>query len=109
MAITRPLPAMSGAEIIDGKLIAARVKEQVAADAAALKAKGVTPGLAVILVGDDPASQVYVRNKIAACEKTGIRSFGHFLPANTTAANLLALIKKLNADSQVHGILLQLP
>jgi methylenetetrahydrofolate dehydrogenase (NADP+)/methenyltetrahydrofolate cyclohydrolase len=99
----------AAAQIIDGKAIAARVKEQVAKDAALLSAKGITPGLAVILVGDDPASQVYVKNKIATCEKTGIRSFGHFLPANTSAADLLALIKKLNNDSQVHGILLQLP
>jgi methylenetetrahydrofolate dehydrogenase (NADP+)/methenyltetrahydrofolate cyclohydrolase len=101
---------MSGAaQIIDGKLIAARLKEQVAADAAALKAKGVAPGLAVILVGDNAASQVYVRNKIATCEKTGLKSFGHFLPASTGAAELLALIKKLNGDKTVHGILLQLP
>ena len=101
---------MSGAaQIIDGKLIAARLKEQVAMDAAVLKAKGVTPGLAVILVGDNAASQVYVRNKIATCEKTGLKSFGHFLSASTGAADLLALIKKLNNDKTVHGILLQLP
>ena len=97
------------AQIIDGKAVAARLKEQVAVDAAALKARGVTPGLAVILVGDDAASQVYVRNKIATCEKTGIKSFGHFLPASTSAADLLDLIKKLNGDKTVHGILLQLP
>lgn len=99
----------AAAQVIDGKAIAARVREQVAKDASLLSAKGITPGLAVILVGDDPASQVYVKNKIATCEKTGIRSFGHFLPASTSAADLLALIKKLNNDSQVHGILLQLP
>ena len=99
----------AAAQVIDGKAIAARVREQVAKDASLLSAKGITAGLAVILVGDDPASQVYVKNKIATCEKTGIRSFGHFLPASTSAADLLALIKKLNNDSQVHGILLQLP
>jgi methylenetetrahydrofolate dehydrogenase (NADP+)/methenyltetrahydrofolate cyclohydrolase len=100
---------MTAAQIIDGKAIAAALREQVAAEATALTAKGHTPGLAVILVGDDPASQVYVRNKIAACEKTGIRSFGHFLPAITIAADLLALVRTLNADPAVHGILLQLP
>ncbi len=100
---------MGAALVIDGKAVAARLKEQVAADAAALAAKGVMPGLAVILVGDDAASQVYVRNKIATCEKTGIKSFGHFLPATTSSSDLLALIKKLNADKAVHGILLQLP
>jgi methylenetetrahydrofolate dehydrogenase (NADP+) / methenyltetrahydrofolate cyclohydrolase len=108
--MSRALPSLSGAaQIIDGKAIAARLKEQVAADAAALTAKGVTPGLAVILVGDDAASQIYVRNKIATCEKTGLKSFGHFLPAATNPSDLLALIKKLNADKSVHGILLQLP
>ena len=100
---------MTNARVIDGKAIAAKVRDRVALDVAALTARGVTPGLAVILVGDDPASQVYVRNKIATCEKTGIKSFENFLPASTSAAEILGIIAKLNADPSVHGILLQLP
>jgi len=97
------------ATLIDGKALAEAVRQRVAADVAGLRARGITPGLAVVLVGDDPASQVYVRNKIATCEKLGMASFHHFLPASTTEAALLALIAELNADSRVHGILVQLP
>ena len=97
------------ARIIDGKARAALLKEEVAREAAELRSKGVAPGLAVILVGDDAGSQVYVRNKIATSKQLGIESFGHFLPAQTGAEELLTLIGKLNADPAVHGILLQLP
>jgi len=93
-------------KVIDGKAAAARVLSQVKHDIAAL---GIQPGLAVILVGDDPASQVYVRNKVLRAEETGIRSLEHRLPADTGQATLLALITRLNADAQVNGILLQLP
>ncbi len=94
------------ARIIDGKLVAARLREKLSEQVAASNIK---PGLAVILVGEDPASQVYVRNKITACEKTGIRSFEHVLPANSSRDDIAALIKNLNKDDQIHGILLQLP
>jgi methylenetetrahydrofolate dehydrogenase (NADP+)/methenyltetrahydrofolate cyclohydrolase len=97
------------AQIIDGRIISARVRAQVKADVAALAAAGTTPGLAVILVGDNPASHIYVNNKIKACAETGMASFEHFLPADTTAEKLLALIDTLNRDPAVHGILLQLP
>jgi len=96
-------------KIIDGKAIAAQMREEIAAGAAELKAKGVTPGLAVVLVGEDPASQVYVRMKEQACEKAGIFSDEHKLPASTTEAQLLALIDELNNDSRIDGILVQLP
>lgn len=94
------------ARIIDGKLVAARLREKLAEQIAASNIK---PGLAVILVGEDPASQVYVRNKITACEKTGIKSFEHVLPANSSREDIAALINTLNQDDQIHGILLQLP
>ena len=97
---------MNSLKVIDGKAAAARVLSQVKHDIAAL---GIQPGLAVILVGDDPASQVYVRNKVLRAEETGIRSLEHRLPADTGQATLLALITRLNADAQVNGILLQLP
>lgn len=97
------------AQQIDGKAIAARLREEVAAEAAALKSRGINPGLAVILVGDDAASEVYVRNKIRACETTGIESFEHRLPGNTNHDALAGLIHRLNNDNTVHGILLQLP
>ncbi len=95
--------------IIDGKSIAAAIREEVKDATAGLKAKGVTPGLAVVLVGDDPASQVYVRNKHKACEAAGVASFEHALPASTPESELLALIQQLNEDPAVHGILVQLP
>ena len=97
------------AKLIDGKVISAAVKAEVAAEVAALKEKGVTPGLAVIIVGEDPASKVYVANKEKACEQIGMLSYKYALPENTTEQELLALIAKLNADSKVNGILCQLP
>jgi methylenetetrahydrofolate dehydrogenase (NADP+) / methenyltetrahydrofolate cyclohydrolase len=98
------------AKVIDGRAFAARVRADVAAHVAAMKAgHGITPGLAVVLVGDDPASRVYVKNKHAATLEVGMNSFEHRLPAETTQADLLALIARLNADGAVHGILVQLP
>mgnify|MGYP001440966247 FL=1 len=94
---------------IDGNVLAAKVRDRIAAEVSALKARGVTPGLAVVLVGEDPASQVYVRNKVAACAKVGMHSVMHKLPAATTEAELLALIDSLNHDAAIHGILVQLP
>ena len=97
------------AKLIDGKVISAAVKNEVATEVAALKEKGVTPGLAVIIVGEDPASKVYVANKEKACEQLGMASFKYALPENTTENELLQLINKLNNDSSVNGILCQLP
>jgi methylenetetrahydrofolate dehydrogenase (NADP+) / methenyltetrahydrofolate cyclohydrolase len=97
------------AQMIDGKAFAARVREQVAAEVARVKAAGVTPGLAVVLVGEDPASQVYVRSKGKQTVEVGMASFEHRLPAETSEVDLLALIARLNADREVHGILVQLP
>ena len=94
---------------IDGNVLAEKVRGRIAADVAALKARGITPGLAVILVGESAASQVYVRNKVAACGKVGIHSVMHKLPNETTEAALLALIESLNDDATIHGILVQLP
>jgi methylenetetrahydrofolate dehydrogenase (NADP+) / methenyltetrahydrofolate cyclohydrolase len=95
--------------IIDGKAVAARVRAEVAQRVAALKAKGLSTGLTVVRVGDDPASAVYVRNKIKACAETGILSTEHHLPATASQDELLALVARLNADGLVHGILVQLP
>ncbi len=101
---------MSQAKIIDGKALAAGVRAGVARDVAALKEKhGLTPGLAVVLLGDDPASQIYVRNKGRQTLETGMQSFAHHLPDNTTQEELLALVDSLNSDDRVHGILVQLP
>ncbi|MEY4092367.1 MAG: hypothetical protein RLZZ496_1549 [Pseudomonadota bacterium] len=97
------------AQIIDGKAFAAKVRASVAEHVTALKAKGVTPGLAVVLVGEDPASQVYVRNKGQQTVEVGMASFEHKLDASTSEADLLALINRLNNDPKVHGILVQLP
>ena len=94
---------------IDGKAVAAAVKNRVADKVAALKEKGVTPGLAVIIVGDDPASRVYVNNKEKDCREVGISSFEYALPGDTTTEELLDLIAKLNASPEVSGILCQLP
>jgi len=94
---------------IDGNVLAEKVRGRIAADVAALKARGITPGLAVILVGESPASQVYVRNKVAACGKVGMHSVMHKLPTETTEAALLVLIDSLNNDATIHGILVQLP
>jgi methylenetetrahydrofolate dehydrogenase (NADP+)/methenyltetrahydrofolate cyclohydrolase len=97
------------AKLIDGAAIALQVRKEVAAEAAALAARGVVPGLATVLVGDDPASGVYVRAKMRACEEAGMRSFTHRLAASTTEAELLALVDQLNTDERVHGILVQMP
>jgi methylenetetrahydrofolate dehydrogenase (NADP+)/methenyltetrahydrofolate cyclohydrolase len=98
------------AMVIDGKQIAEQTRAEAAAGALALKTRtGVIPHLAAILVGEDPASAVYVRNKQIACEKAGFRSTLHRLPASTGQAELLTLVQALNADSGVHGILVQLP
>ncbi len=97
------------AKLIVGKVISAAVKEQVKKETEELKQKGVTPGLAVIIVGEDPASKVYVANKEKACEQMGFASFKYALPENTTQEELLALVNKLNSDKNVHGILCQLP
>lgn len=95
---------------IDGKVISAQVLEEVAEDAEAFQQTfGLKPGLAVVLVGEDPASQVYVRNKIARANESGINSIEHRLPAETTQDTLNSLIDALNADPEVHGILVQLP
>ena len=97
------------ATILDGNALGLRVREEVAAECAELAKRGVTPGLAAVLVGDDPASHVYVRNKLKAAEKVGIAAFDHTLPADTSQQDLLALVHKLNEDDTVHGILVQLP
>lgn len=97
------------AKLIDGKFIATQIKEELREKVNALKAEGIQPGLAVILVGDNSASQVYVRNKKTACEFVGIKSFSYELPSETSEAELLGLIDTLNADPNVHGILVQLP
>ena len=97
------------AQILDGKALAAEIRSEVKTQIAALAEKGVSTALAVILVGDDSASQVYVRNKIKACADTGIRSLEFRMPAETTQQQLLAKIAELNADETVDGILVQLP
>lgn len=97
------------AKIIDGKALAQSIKENIAREVDALKEKGVTPGLAVILVGDDPASKVYVNNKKKACAQVGIYSEEYLLPADTDEKTLLDLIAKLNADKNISGVLLQAP
>jgi methylenetetrahydrofolate dehydrogenase (NADP+) / methenyltetrahydrofolate cyclohydrolase len=97
------------AQLIDGKAIAAKLRVSVSAEVADLARQGIKPGLAVVLVGEDPASQVYVRNKAAQTAEAGMESFEFRLPADTSEAALLALIEKLNADPAVDGILLQLP
>jgi len=101
---------MMTATVIDGKAFAAKVRRQVADGVATLKeAHGITPGLAVVLVGEDPASQVYVRSKGKMTVEVGMASFEHKLDVDTSEAELLALIEQLNADPAVHGILVQLP
>jgi methylenetetrahydrofolate dehydrogenase (NADP+) / methenyltetrahydrofolate cyclohydrolase len=98
------------AQIIDGKIIAADLRARVAQEVARVKREhGLTPGLAVVLVGHDPASEVYVRNKATQTEAAGMASFEHKLAADTPQADLMALVAKLNADPTVHGILVQLP
>ena len=97
------------AKIIDGKQVAAEMRAELKEKVAALKTQGVTPGLAVVLVGEDPASKSYVTAKERACEETGIFSDDNRLPAETTEEDLLALIGKLNTDPRINGILVQLP
>ncbi len=97
------------AEIISGKIVSAQVKERVAKETEELKKRGVTPGLAVIIVGDDSASQVYVRNKEKACDEVGFYSEKYALPASTTQEELNALVKELNGKKDINGILCQLP
>jgi methylenetetrahydrofolate dehydrogenase (NADP+)/methenyltetrahydrofolate cyclohydrolase len=100
---------MSDFQIIDGKAVAATVLDEVRAETAELKAKGVTPGLAVVLVGEDPASKVYVGAKDRTCRDLGLYSRKITLPAETTQEELLAVVRELNADPQIHGILVQSP
>jgi methylenetetrahydrofolate dehydrogenase (NADP+)/methenyltetrahydrofolate cyclohydrolase len=97
------------AEIIDGKAIAARVRADVKAEVERLRASGTTPALATVLVGDEPASKIYVGGKHRACEEVGVRSIGHELPASTTQEELLALVAELNRDPEVNGFIVQLP
>jgi methylenetetrahydrofolate dehydrogenase (NADP+) / methenyltetrahydrofolate cyclohydrolase len=97
------------AVILDGKALAARIRGELTEEVRRLRDRGVEPGLAVVLVGEDPASQIYVRNKTAACAQAGIRTFDHRLPATTSEGQLLALVATLNADPSVDGILIQLP
>ena len=97
-------------ELIDGKKVSEDTRAEIARGVEDLKSSsGITPGLAAVLVGDDPASEIYVRNKRKACEKVGIYSEEHKLPAETTEEELLELVKKLNNDDKIHGILVQLP
>ncbi len=100
---------MSHSQIIDGKAVAAAVLDEVRAETAALKAKGITPGLAVVLVGEDPASKVYVGAKDRTCQELGLHSKKITLPAETTQAELIAVVQELNADPLIHGILVQSP
>ena len=97
------------AQIIDGIALSKKLRVEVAQRAAALGARGITPGLAVVLVGDNPASQVYVRNKVKACEDNGVHSVLEKYPATLTEADLLARVEALNNDPSIHGILVQLP
>ena len=107
--MSAPLPSEPGrapARILDGRLIAQAVRAEVAAAARGLLTP---PGLAVVLVGEDPASQIYVKSKTRACHEVGIATFDHRLPATTSASQLVELLQQLNADPRVHGVLVQLP
>lgn len=97
------------AQLIDGNALSKQLRAEVAQRAAALRARGVTPGLAVVLVGENPASQVYVRNKVKACEDNGLHSVLEQYPATLSEADLLARVEALNNDPAIHGILVQLP
>ncbi len=97
------------AQILDGKVMSETLRAEIAVRVEALKARGITPGLAVILVGEDPASQIYVRNKGIACEKAGMYSLTIRLPEDTDQAALESRIRELNEDARIHGILVQLP
>lgn len=102
-------PTAGGALKIDGRRTAKDVRARIKTDVSALLADGIQPGLAVVLVGEDPASAIYVRNKIRACERAGIRSVAHRLSADTSADALMSLLDDLNADPTIDGILVQLP
>ena len=102
-------PAVQGARIIDGTALSQRIREEVAQRVQALAAKGTRPGLAVVLVGEDPASAVYVANKVRACEEVGIRSITHRMDPGISTEMLIGKIEALNADASVDGILVQLP
>jgi len=97
------------ATVLDGKALAARIRGGLKLETERLAAEGITPGLAVVLVGDDPASQIYVRNKTKACAEAGIKTFDHRLPAATSDGELLGLVASLNTDARIDGILIQLP
>lgn len=97
------------AQLISGTELAASIREKISKRAAELTARGHQPGLAVVLVGEDPASEVYVRNKVAACKNAGFKSEFHRLPASVSQAELLEKVETLNKDSSIHGILVQLP
>jgi methylenetetrahydrofolate dehydrogenase (NADP+)/methenyltetrahydrofolate cyclohydrolase len=97
------------AKILDGKEISEKIKGNIKVEVNRLKEKGITPGLAVILVGENPASKVYVKNKQKACENVGMYSEEHKLPESTTQEELLRLVERLNRDNKIHGILVQLP
>ncbi len=97
------------AQLIDGNVLSQQLRAQVAADTQAIKAQGLTPGLAVVLVGDNPASQVYVRNKVKACHDAGLHSVLEKYDATLTEAELLGRVEALNNDASIHGILVQLP
>ncbi len=97
------------AQIIEGKKVAQEIREELKTEINQLKMKGIVPGLATVLVGEDPASQVYIKNKIKSCEEIGVNSFHQHLPANAAESEILELIKKLNSDPKVHGLLVQLP
>ena len=97
------------AELLDGIAVARAIRDEVAVAVQVQKARGVVPGLAVVLVGEDPASTVYVRNKGRACEEAGMHSVTIRLPAETTQAELLVVVDRLNADPAIHGMLVQMP
>ncbi|MBQ4110370.1 MAG: bifunctional methylenetetrahydrofolate dehydrogenase/methenyltetrahydrofolate cyclohydrolase FolD [Clostridia bacterium] len=97
------------AKIIDGKQVSANIKERIKKEVAEIKSKGVTPGLAVVIVGDDPASRVYVNSKKKSCEELGMLSREYALSEDTKEEDLVALVEKLNKDDEIHGILVQLP
>ncbi len=106
---TSPAALLDGARLIDGNAIGATMRAELAGEIAALKKNGVTPGLAVVLVGDNPASQVYVRMKGKACEEAGLYHETVKLPKDTSEADLMGLLERLNANPKIHGILVQLP
>jgi methylenetetrahydrofolate dehydrogenase (NADP+)/methenyltetrahydrofolate cyclohydrolase len=107
--MTAPMTSQMTAQNIDGIALSKQLRAEVTQRTLALKARGITPGLAVILVGEDPASQVYVRNKVKACEDSGLHSVFEKYEATLTQADLLARIAALNADKTIHGILVQMP